>query len=276
MDVDSLIPTRATLRREYEQSIPVGEEAEVFLAAATEVDEAVVRLRDLREIRVGLARRASEHRRKLHDWKGKVPREQGTPAPDAARNTQGDMPCVEVARIVRLPRAASSRGDGALRFLPRYVRALEGVQRFSKVWVVVLSRGDVDVAEATGRQPAVCQHPSLVTTGQLRVNLVLVDVIERRGPSAVDKDLLVINGLNSEAILKQEGETFVVDVKPYLSYCEAFPVVQAQESSSPPSPPLHTTARKESETLTKQSLAVAAASASGAFDRLQQYALFLL
>jgi tRNA (Thr-GGU) A37 N-methylase len=229
MQVDSSTPTRATLRRDLEQSIPAGQEAEVFLAASAEVDEAVARLRDLREARVALAKRASEHRRKLHDWKGKIPREQGAPAPDISISAKGVMPCVTVATIVRPPRAARSRGEGALLFLPRYKRALDGVQRFSKLWVVVLSRGDVIFSQATGERPAVCQHPGWAAAEGMRVHLVLVDIVERRGPNAVDKDMLVVNGLNSEAIIAQTGETFVIDIKPYLAYCEAFPNPQEQE-----------------------------------------------
>lgn len=221
------IPTRATLKREYDRSIPDGEEGAELEQALTSLATARQRLKELRASRVEIARRASEHKRKLHDWKGKVPRAIGEPVPDVP-DESADMPFVPIARITRATRAARDRGQGALLFDPQYVRAVEGLERFSKAWVIMFAESNVDVEMACTNQ-SLC-YPARWDTlcpqrdcSCLQVYLVLVDIVERRGRSLKDKDYLIINGLDADKILSQNGAVFVVDVKPYLSYCEAVP-----------------------------------------------------
>jgi tRNA (Thr-GGU) A37 N-methylase len=212
----STIPTRATLRREYEATVPVGDESALLQSELRVLEDARERLRELRTTRVDLARRAAEHRRKLHDWKGKVPRALGAPPPQECPAT-ADMPCVVIAELVRPTRLGRENGTAALRFLPLYVRAMEGIERFEKAWVVLRAVEDIHLAGA--RNPSLCQpeHP------ESKLHLVLVDVVERRGRSAVDKEILIVNGIDADAVLAQNKDVLVVDIKPYLSYCEAFP-----------------------------------------------------
>jgi tRNA (Thr-GGU) A37 N-methylase len=212
----SAIPTRATLRREYEATVPVGDESALLQSELRVLEDARERLRALRTTRVDLARRAAEHRRKLHDWKGKVPRALGAPPPEECPVT-ADMPCVAIAELVRPTRLGRENGTAALRFLPPYVRAMEGIERFEKAWILLRAVEYIHLAGA--RNPSLCQ-PELLES---KLHLVLVDVVERRGRSAVDKELLIVNGIDADAVLAQSKDVLVVDIKPYLSYCEAFP-----------------------------------------------------
>jgi tRNA (Thr-GGU) A37 N-methylase len=186
------------------------------MTALDTLDSARVRLGELRSQRVDLARRAAEHRRKLHDWKGKVPRSLGAPPPDAAPDTP-DMPCVEIAQLVEPTRAGREKGTAAFLFLPPYVRAMEGIECFSKAWVILRAPKGVQMTGACN--PSEC-HPA---HGGTTLHLLLVDVAERRGRCMKDKELLIVNGLDAAAVLRQSTAVHVIDIKPYLSYCEAFP-----------------------------------------------------
>jgi tRNA (Thr-GGU) A37 N-methylase len=237
------IPTRASLRREFEASVPLGAESSLLADESRALAAARERLRALRSARVDLARRAAEHRRKLHDWKGKIPRALGAPPPPRPPPTP-PMPCVAVAELVRPTRVGRDKGaSAALCFLAPYVRAMEGIERFEKAWIVLRAPAWVSMA-GVRNTPSVC-HPgelhseesrSRRTGGaphaggkdskekeETRLHLVLVDIVERRGRSAMDKELLVVNGLDADAILRQTSDIFIIDIKPYLSYCEAFP-----------------------------------------------------
>jgi hypothetical protein len=223
-----VVRTRAVFRREYEEHLAVGGEAKALEEATAGLEAARARLGELRARRVDLVRRTAEHVRKLSDWKGKVPRALGAgiPAGDAA-DAASAMPCKAIAVLQAPPPARvddvddggdddgsddDSGGDDGrvvLHFRSRYVRALEGLERFAKAWVLLRPSPG---AELGGRS---WNSPSL--------RLVLVDVIERRGRSANNKEFLVVRGGAGQGAAAADAlrDAAVVDVKPYLSYCES-------------------------------------------------------
>lgn len=206
------VRTRGWFRREYESSLAPGEEAAALAAVRAERDAAAARLRALRARRVDLARRSAEHVRKLADWKGKVPRALGAAIPDGPGAAgSGAMPWVAIAEVRR-------RGEGelALVFVKRFVRGLEGVERFSKIWVLAVPEVAAVAQSVDGGSDACAGRG----WGNDAFVMVLVDVVGRVGRGVRDKEVVVVRDGGGDALEQLMGAT-VIDIKPYLSYCEA-------------------------------------------------------
>jgi tRNA (Thr-GGU) A37 N-methylase len=204
-----VVRTRGAFRREYEATIPEGCEATALAEATAELDATRERLRELRARRVDLVRKTAEHVRKLHDWKGKVPRPLGAPIPSVeVADPSAAMPCRVVARVRETRSEEMEDGQLCLVFSKPYVRALEGVERFDKAWVIGMTAdcGGGGGAHRSWNNPA--------------LRMVLVDVVERRGRNAQNKEVLVVRDGGGDALESLIGVS-IVDVKPYLSYCEA-------------------------------------------------------
>lgn len=219
------VPTRGDFRREYEAHLVPGEEASAFRSLSGSLDGARQRLRALRYRRVEVAKRRSEHVRKLSDWKGKVPRSLGAPIPSPKSPGNQYMPFKQIATVVK-PKRFSRENECfmGLQFRLRFTRALCGLERFDKAWIIVLSnRGFVggheadagDIEEVSG----VC-HRESTESNQKALHLVLVSIVRKCGSGANASNMVVVraeDGDLSERLL----DGVVIDIKPYLSYCEA-------------------------------------------------------
>lgn len=200
--------TRADLKRELAATVPLGEE-EAFLASATmSLEKSRATLQAFRDERVQLKRLISVRERKRQDWKGKVPR--GTNAPtitDAHAEVAraGAAPCHSVADVTLAT-------DGVhLRFQDEFKRALNGVDGFEKIWVVALAPPN---AKFEGGQCVT----GAVGEGQ-GLYLWLADVVSADDATGV----MHVRGLEFVGDEGRIGDVTVVDIKPYLPYCEAWP-----------------------------------------------------
>lgn len=211
------VRTRGSFRREYEASLAPGSEAAALSTVSAELAATRVQLRALRARRVELGRRSAEHVRKLADWKGKVPRALGAAVPEGP-GPVGFMPRVGIAEVRR-------RGELELGlvFLKRFVRGLEGVERFSKIWVLAVpGKGDGVVDGDNASTASGSGNGSRRCWGNDDFVMVLVDVVGRVGKGVRDKEVLVVRDGGGNALEKLVGAT-VIDIKPYLRYCEAHP-----------------------------------------------------
>lgn len=215
-----VVRTRGAFRMEYEETLAAGAEAAALSAANAELDATRAHLRALRARRVDLVRRTAEHVRKLHDWKGKVPRPLGAPVPAGApAGAPTGMPYTPVAYVKERDAREMQGGLLSLVFLKPFVRALEGLERFDKAWVL-------GQPAAAGGNGSAGVHGGDEGAGVVRswcnadFVMVLVDELERRGRSAQNKEVVVVRDGGGDALHELLGVA-VIDVKPYLSYCEA-------------------------------------------------------
>lgn len=185
--------TRADLKRELSQTIPHGDETAYLSKVEAQLTAARTRLQDLRARRVALSRRISVRERKKQDWKGKIPRREPP--------TQ-QLAISELSRLGSMPtHAVACATDRALRFETPFRTALTGVNGFQFVWVLLYAHGEEEMC-----------HASCV--GCVMLRLVGVEQCH------VKEGLLVVDS--------SLPNLPVLDVKPYLSYCEA---VSFQSSS---------------------------------------------
>lgn len=177
-------PTRKQLKAELARTVPPGSEAAVLAEAAADLASAQASLASLRRARARNERAISVRERKLADWKGKIPFA-GEPCADSAATAlrrAGVMPCTTVADATALEPGGPD-GGSRLVFRPRFRRALAGLAGFSHVWVITAGEGGV---EASAHE---------------------VRALEERA------------GVATLAGTLADGD--VVDVKPYLAYCDA-------------------------------------------------------
>lgn len=198
--------TRADLKRELAATVPPGQEGAFLVSATSALDEARASLQTLRDERVRLKRLISIRERKHQDWKGKVPRGNAAPTLEDAEAEvarAGAAPCHRVADV-------ALAGDGVVevRFRDEFKRALNGVDGFEKIWVIALATGQAQFSG--GSCVAGDEGEGLY--------LWLADVV-----SADEKTGVVrVRGLGFVGDESRVGEVTVVDVKPYLPYCEAW------------------------------------------------------
>lgn len=218
------LKTRATLKRELMETIPHGSESAYLAKTEEDLLAAQHRLRDLRDEHVRIMRLISVRERKLRDWKGKVPR--ATDADPTLADAQ-----VELARAGEMVchRVASVLGGGrVLKFGAAYAKALDGLGGFAKLWVIMLVPASAASALACGEcVPGVSRATREgSTSSRLFLNVVDVvtcdvaaGVVEMSGLIAAN----VESNFGAEALTKMLNDVVVLDVKPYLSYCEAWP-----------------------------------------------------
>lgn len=205
--------TRAILKRELSSSIPDGEEASFLASAAAALEESRRQLQKLRAERAALRRQISIRERKRQDWKGKVPRPAGDPGrtealAELARCGVASCRCVASIQL------RNERSQ--LRFFDDFKAALSGLAGFAKLWIVAVAPAwvGVEMGRCCGGEE------------RRNVYLWLVDV------EAVDvkEGVVQIVGMNFEFGEDALKEILVLDVKPYLPYCEAWPLDPKEES----------------------------------------------
>lgn len=179
--------TRADLKRELSVSVAPGAEQGFLASATSELESARALLSSLRSSRAEVRRLISIRERKRQDFKGKVPRRAAATRADAAAEVAraGAAPCHRVADVAR------AEGGLELRFRAEFKAALGGVGGFERAWVVAVARG------------------------QVRLWLVEVRGVDERAG-------VVRLGGGGAGLAQERGEVAVVDIKPYLPYCEAW------------------------------------------------------
>lgn len=204
--------TRATLKRELSSTIPAGEESSFLASAAAALEESRRQLQTLRAERAAIRRQISVRERKRQDWKGKVPRPAGDPGRTEALAELARCGAASCRRV-----ASIQEGNGRLqlRFLDSFKAALSGLEGFAKMWIVAIAPVWVEVQE--GRCCA--------GEGGKSVYLWLVDV----EGFDVKEGVVQIAGMSFEFGGDVMGEILVLDVKPYLPYCEAWPFNSKEE-----------------------------------------------
>lgn len=181
------VPTRKQLKAELSKAVPPGAEAAVLAEAEADLLAAQAALAALRKERARNERAISVRERKLADWKGKIPFV-GEPSPEAAvvsLQRAGVMPCTPIADVAQSP-SAEERLDAEstrLVFRPDFRRALTGLAGFSHVWLITSGEGGV------------------------RASAHEVRAIDERAGE------VIVGGTGVDGV--------VVDVKPYLAYCDA-------------------------------------------------------
>lgn len=223
------IRTRGDFRHEYEVSLAPGDEARVFEDVSVSLDVARQRLRDLRFRRVDVAKRRSEHLRKLSDWKGKIPRNLGAPIPSRESCFGTGMPCKAIATFAGPIRSwRGNRSRVGIVFRSKYVRALYGLDLFDKVWLLFTVsqdgyeegaifprvKGQLGICENLGQQAG---------SNEKQVHLLLVSLLARCGRGSNSNDMIIVEAETPGTPLADivHAHAAVIDVKPYLSYCEA-------------------------------------------------------
>ncbi|KAI0561473.1 YaeB-like protein [Gracilaria domingensis] len=198
------VKTRAQLKRELNDTLAPGEEGHFLNHVEAQLDRFHHQLADLSARRAAIMRHISVRERKLNDWKGKIPRTTHANEADAQREMQraGRMPCICIARF---------RNQHEIVVESALCNALQGVEGFSKLWLLCMAPPDLRFrAMCSGRDIYLCLVH--VRHCDVRAGLLTIDPIQYEGDS--DK-------LNQVAVF---------DIKPYLSYCEAWtekqPVMQ--------------------------------------------------
>lgn len=198
--------TRADLKRELCRTIPPGEEQEYLTRVETELSTLQDELSALRTKRASLMRQISVRQRKLVDWKGKVPRTSEASTKSAQEELQriGSMQCHRIGKLISAHEVHVEKA---------FASALKGVDGFSRIWMVIAAPRDLLV-------DGLC-------TG-CDVYLCVVDVkscSEKTGKIAIE-------GLRVKGDVNRLQEATVIDIKPYLSYCEAWKEDEANAEGS--------------------------------------------
>ncbi|CAN8076171.1 unnamed protein product [Agarophyton chilense] len=188
--------TRAQLKRELDETLADGEEHAFLHHVEMQLDQLQSQLRDLSATRAAIMRQISVRERKLNDWKGKIPRTADFSCSDAQREVQraGQMPCICVARF---------RDPQHIFVEKMFCNALQGVERFSKLWLLMLA-------------PTNLRFRALCLGRDVHLCLVQVRACDSK------RALLTIDPIPFDGDPNQLAHTIIFDMKPYLSYCEAW------------------------------------------------------
>lgn len=197
------------MKQQLLSTIAPGDEASLLLDAENRLQKARSELKSLREERSKVNREIAVRRRKLQEWKEKVPRgmEKVPSEGDMRRELErcGEATCRCVARVEILDERRRR-----LRFGKAYRKGLGGVEGFEKMWVIVQMPDGIRM----------CEGELWTGTQQTAVYLCLVDietVSEREG-------LVGIRGMEMEGDMGKVEEVSVLDMKPYVPYCDAWAI----------------------------------------------------
>lgn len=179
--------SRYALKAHWSRTTGEGEEHELLRNTERELGAAKAELEGMIRERNELSREISVRERKLCDWKGKVPRGELEP-PTRALERASDVSCVCIG-VVRGRRMEIEK---------RYRRALTGLSGFSHGWVIYLKGGGDEV----------------IVEG---VKLERID--EKSGILELSEGL-------KQAQAETGLEAKIVDLKPYLGYCDSHPLTR--------------------------------------------------
>lgn len=200
--------TRGELKKKLLQEVPKGAES-AFLKQTTEcLQEMQTSLQRLQTQRTELRRLITVRERKLKDWKCKIPRYGPPPSVDSIRESLTKMSTMRACAIGCMTPA------GHILFAPEFRGGLTGLAGFDKAWIVVIAPENDVLSCASCSTISAC----VSTSSDSDPLLLLVDVLACNIGSGVVR----ISRMCGESQPCLSGG-LVVDVKPYLSYCEAWP-----------------------------------------------------
>lgn len=203
--------TRVELKEELLKVIPKGEERKYLAEAESKLNTLQSQLQQLQAKRATIRRGITIRERKLRDWKSKIPRATDIPSVSAVKNAVQALPLVKCLAVGHV-----SNDVSYISISKRFAPALTGLDGFEKVWLILQALndkdGDTHCEEAiSSSQP--CQQEKSACHDS-NVNFVLVDVVSSDARSgAVHIGNLSITFANA----------MVLDIKPYLPYCESWP-----------------------------------------------------
>lgn len=195
----SSIGTRGFYKAEWERILPVGEEKDRYREVAQRVRVAEKALADAQRAEV-LAKRAwHERARKASDFKSKIPT---TPEWSTESDEHFIRPIGQLSRV----RVGGTTGRMELHVKKPYARGLRGIESFDKLWLLLAYSRAGTVAKG------VCE-------ARLVHRLVSLEQVQRKSEDDVR---LMLCACDEENMWLEEMTLDVVDVKPYLAYCDAY------------------------------------------------------
>lgn len=171
------------MKKELQSRIPNGVEKLFLSTQEQKQDELQEELHKLEERRSTIRRAISIRERKIRDWKGKIPRESAIPENQSMRALLGESKTSKSTIIGEV----SQNDASVISILPSYGNALAGLTDFGKAWLFL--------APIDGKN----------------VSMKLVDIV------SWDRKQLLLKIRKSSELLGRK----IVDIKPYLPYCEA-------------------------------------------------------
>lgn len=199
--------TRKEMKDHLLATAPEGCETALLERTHLRLNETRRKLVAVRAERAKIMREVSIRQRKMTDWKGKIPRRNEPTQHDVQRELKrlGQMPCAIVARF--------EDGVGKLVFDKYLASALTELDGFEKIWIIMT------VPEGLSFKLGRCQN---------NIYLCLADVKK----VDVKKGIVYISGLLPSGDLSLLKEITILDIKPYLAYCEAMTPSTGNESQS--------------------------------------------
>lgn len=177
--------TRKELKALLSQVTPAGEEQGVLEDAERQLKAVQDEIKALTARSIAVGRDISVRERKLADWKGKIARE-NIPPPTRALERAGEMEWVSIGNLCE---HGNDNNNNTLVLHKMYRRSMMGLSGFSHAWLILVGR--------------YCKTIRTVAVAMKKVE-------EAAG--------LII--FDNQAQLDLE-DFVIVDIKPYLVYCDA-------------------------------------------------------
>lgn len=217
--------SRQALKEHLKKTIAEGEEIEYLRDAEEELSRLQTNLQQLQERRANLRRQITIRERKLLDWKSKIPRADGAlPSADEVAKTMSTLPsaaCHEVARISNV-NSENGKISASLSVKSHFRTGLKGLAGFDKAWLVLVNKNMVGELQGDDACGDGIQLPSTQCIPTVSgIDLVLVDIVncdERFGML----EIVPVQQLSTSSNISPTlAESSVIDIKPYLSYCDS-------------------------------------------------------
>jgi len=176
--------TRIELKQLLSRLTPTGEEQGLLEDAERQLVSVQDEIRALTAHSIAVGRDISVRERKLADWKGKIARENMQP-PTRALERAGEMDWVSIGHFY----------ENTLVLHKIYRRSIMGLSGFSHAWLIL-----------------VASHSNTINIRTVAVAMEKVE--ERNGLIKFD-----VKGDFSAQLGLEDYD--IVDIKPYLSYCDA-------------------------------------------------------
>lgn len=178
-----IMKTRSEMKRELQKHIPNGEEHLFLSTQEKRQEELQEELHRLEERRSTIRRAVTIRERKIRDWKGKIPREGDVPDKKSVRSFVGKNK-TSISTVIG---EVDHNDPSVINIDQFYAPALTGLTDFEKAWVFFAPKEEKSAS------------------------MELVNVI------SWDRKKLTLRTDRSSNLSGRK----IVDIKPYLPYCEA-------------------------------------------------------
>lgn len=225
--------SRRELKEYLQNSLPPGSESQYLRENEEKLDRLQTELKGLQEQRAQLRRQITIRERKLLDWKSKIPRVGNTlPAIcEVADNTESmsDIMCHDVGQLTLSQCFENNRREFILSIRSQFIPGLKRLADFKKIWLVIFSSSQ-DIPSHCGESFKTCDDQHCVVLScqgncfpiNSKLSLLLVDLLhcdERTGILRLSPTLSCPHQSSISPALM--GNVTVVDIKPYISYCDS-------------------------------------------------------